>query len=85
MIYLSKRSYTPMSHERPEGVTDAEWERFNHDVARVEKALVIRICPDCRSPLSKKLDPKQDEGGVWFLYRCSNHRCNFSVDRCEYN
>lgn len=74
-----------MPHERPEGVTDAEWERFNRDVARVEEALSTRICPDCRHPLAKKLDPKQDAGGVWFLYRCVNRLCNFRVDRCEYN
>lgn len=72
-----------MSYERPEGVTDAEWDRFNHDVSRVEESIVTRICPDCRNRLNKKLDPHQDKGGVWFKYQCTN--CNFVVDQCEYN
>ena len=74
-----------MAYERPEGVTDAEWERFNRDVTRVEESLVIRICPDCRNRLDKKLDPDQDEGGLWFVYTCTNRLCNFVVDQCEYN
>ncbi len=74
-----------MAYERPEGVTDAEWDRFNQDIERVEEGLQTRTCPDCKSPMTKKLDDIQDSrgGGVWFVYRCTS--CRFSVDQCEYN
>jgi hypothetical protein len=72
-----------MAYERPEGVTDAEWDSFNRDIERVEEGLRTRICPDCRGKLVKKLDPVQDLPGIWFIYKCQG--CNFSVDQCETN
>ncbi len=77
-----------MAFERPEGVTEKEWSQFLAEVERQDACLHDLVCPDCGSPLTKKLDAYQAGPtlvqGTWFNYRCTNPAgCRFLVDQCE--
>ncbi len=75
----------PAAYERPEGVTEKEWQMFLDDIQRHDEALQKLVCPDCGGPLTKKLDPRQGGAtivvGTWFNYRCVG--CKFFMDQCE--
>lgn len=76
------------AYERPEGVTDSEWKEFLAQIEKDDECLRKRVCPDCGSPLTKKLDGRQVGDtlvlGTWFNYRCTNPiGCQFLVDQCE--
>lgn len=78
----------PAAYERPEGVTDKEWQQFLVQIEKNDECLLKRVCPDCGSKLTKMLDPRQDgptlAEGSWFNYRCTNPAgCPFFVDQCE--
>lgn len=74
-------------YERPEGVTEREWAEFVENIEEHEDALLRRICLDCGSSLTKKMDPKKENGGrgVWFNYCCVNSDCEFALDQFEAN
>lgn len=76
------------AYERPEGVTDAEWKEFLQEIEKNEEALRKLVCPDCGSPLTKQLDPRQagvsEAPGLWYNYRCTS-QCGFLVDQKEAN
>jgi len=73
------------TYDRPDGLTEAEWREFQRDIEKTEEGLLSRVCPDCGSTLSKKLDPAPDTPGLWFNYRCQNDACDFAVDQKEAN
>ncbi len=76
-------------YERPEGVTDAEWEMFLKEIEVHDEALRKRICPNCEGALTKRLDPRQagesQAPGLWYNYRCTKPGCGFAVDQREAN
>lgn len=82
--------YTNMTsvYERPEGVTEKEWQQFLAEIERNDESLRNLICPDCGCPITKTLDRRQAGvalvQGTWFNYRCTNPKgCGFFVDQCE--
>ncbi len=77
------------AYERPDGLTDAEWQMFLNEMEAHDEALRKRTCPKCGSPLTKRLDPRQvgesEALGLWYNYRCTLRGCGFAVDQREAN
>lgn len=72
----------PPEYERPEGVTDYEWQIFMREVEEAEASILKRICPYCRHTLIKSA---QEAPGLWFSYECTNAECGFVVEQEEFN
>ncbi len=67
------------------GASEADADDAVRGMEMMDKKIDARVCPTCRSKITRILDPRQDGptevAGKWFKYRCLS--CKWFADRCE--